>query len=294
MIPPDIFSRLEKSLRLAGSGSDWIFMEPVEAKVREEIKRNLEQYGIAIGRKELPISAGLSGTKRPIQTKSERSAVAKEKLPERPRRQERTSPSKYFDVPRNRNLSPLDATNLDSLRLRIRDCLNCSLCRERKTVVFGQGNQNAQALFIGDYPEEEDDRKGTAAIGRAGKLLTQIIQSIGISRDSVYITSVLKCHPPGGYRVGQAEVSACLPILLKQIALLQPHVIVTLGNLATKALLPEAKGIGEMRGKQLAYRKIPVVPTYHPAYLLKNFSVANRVWDDIRRVRQLLFAKTFS
>ncbi len=154
--------------------------------------------------------------------------------------------------------------------------------------MFGQGNRHAKVLFVGDYPEEEDDRRGMAFIGRAGKLLTQMIHAIGINRDAVFLTSLLKCRPAAEYRLGREEVRACLPILDRQIALIEPAVLVTLGNLATKALIPEAKGIALMRGRHCSYRGIRVVPTYHPAYLFKRVSAAGQVWEDMQRIERLL------
>lgn len=188
-----------------------------------------------------------------------------------------------------KTLDPLAAQSLDSLHLRIKNCLDCNLGHSRVNLVFGQGNQEADLLFIGEAPTEEEDRSGNIYNSPAGKLLTQIITSIGVSRESVYFCNTLKCKVPVGQKPTKDEIQACSGILGKQIALLKPKLIVTLGNVATKALLPDADAISKIRGSVQNYQGIPVIPTFHPRYLLKTHSHLTQMWDDMRVVRQKLF-----
>lgn len=194
----------------------------------------------------------------------------------------------------NPSLDPLGATNLDSLRFRTRNCEKCSLSQTRTTTVFGQGNQKADIVFVGEAPGEDEDRTGLAFVGKAGKLLTQIIHSIGLNREAVYICNIIKCRPPGNRNPNADEITACFPFLLKQLELLKPGLIVTLGNVATKALIPEASGIMKMRGKLISFNGIPLIPTFHPSYLLRNQSALPQVWNDMRQIRQILHKRSLN
>ncbi len=185
-------------------------------------------------------------------------------------------------------LNPMEAANLDSLKLRLKNCNRCRLCENRTTVVFGQGSHNADLVFIGEGPGEEEDRTGLAFVGKAGKLLTQMIHSIGLNRDSVYICNVVKCRPPGNRNPNTDEIATCYPFLTKQIEFLKPKLIVTLGNVATKAIVPGALGIMKMRGRMIDHQGIPLIPTFHPSYLLRNPSALGDVWTDMRKIRQAL------
>ena len=189
-------------------------------------------------------------------------------------------------------LDPAKSETLGSLHLRLRNCDRCQLCLERRTVVFGQGSQKADLVLIGEAPGEDEDKSGLTFVGKAGKLLTQVIQSIGINREAVYICNVIKCRPPGNRNPNSDEIAKCLPFLYKQLELIQPKLIVTLGNIATKALLPHALGIMKMRGNQFNFNKIPLIPTFHPSYLLRNPSALSSVWNDMRHIRQFLFKQT--
>ncbi len=188
-----------------------------------------------------------------------------------------------------KTLDPLAAQSLDSLHLRIKNCLDCNLGHSRVNLVFGQGNQEADLLFIGEAPTEEEDRSGNIYNSPAGKLLTQIITSIGVSRESVYFCNTLKCKVPVGQKLGKEEIQACSGILGKQIALLKPKLIVTLGNVATKALIPNAGPITKIRGTMQVYEGIKVIPTFHPNYLLHTHTHLPQMWDDMRIIRQALF-----
>ena len=172
--------------------------------------------------------------------------------------------------------------------MRIRNCERCGLCADRKTIVFGRGNQRAKLFFVGECPDEVEDGTGLAFSGQAGKLLDQIVHSIGLNVHAAYLTNVVKCRPPGNRKPKADEVQTCLFILKKQIEIVEPKLIVALGNTATQALLPEAPNIARMRGKLTSYNGIPLMPTYHPGYLLKRFSAANDVWNDMRQIRQFI------
>lgn len=185
---------------------------------------------------------------------------------------------------------PLEtATNLDSLRIRIHNCEKCNLSQERKTIVFGQGNRQSDIMFIGEGPGEEEDRQGQPFVGKAGKLLTQIIHSIGMNRDAVYITNAVKCRPPANRNPKAQELDACFPILNRQIHFIDPKLIVTLGNIAMHQLIPEAPGIMKARGNMYQYMGIPVLPVFHPSYLLRNPSSLHLMWEDMRRIRQFIY-----
>ncbi|MDX2471915.1 MAG: uracil-DNA glycosylase [SAR324 cluster bacterium] len=188
-----------------------------------------------------------------------------------------------------RTLDPLAAKSLDSLHLRIKNCLDCDLGHARVNLIFGQGNQEADLLFIGEAPTAEEDRSGSIYNSPTGRLLSQIITSIGISRESVYFCNTLKCKVPEGAKPTVTEIKACSGILGKQIALLKPKLIVTLGNVATKALIPNAGPISKIRGTEQVYQGIMVIPTFHPNYLTHTHTHLPQMWDDMRIIRQKLF-----
>ncbi len=195
-------------------------------------------------------------------------------------------------------LSPeVKAAAFEDLRRRVLQCLKCAhLASSRKTVVFGVGDINAQLMFVGEAPGAEEDEQGEPFVGRAGQLLTRIIETMGLSRQSVYITNVLKCRPdtPGqtaGNRKPTAqEMQICIPYLHEQIDLIRPKVIVALGATAVEGLLGKTAGITKLRGHWQIYRGIPLMPTYHPAYLLRNQSLSEKrkVWEDMLQVMERL------
>ena len=184
---------------------------------------------------------------------------------------------------------PLTAKNLDSLKFRVKNCVWCHLCDERKSVVFGQGNQHADVMFIGDKPERADDSRGVAYWGDSGKLLTQMIQSIGMNRDAVYITNIIKCRPPGDREPQGDEITTCLPILDKQIEILKPKLIVSLGQKSLETLVSRNFNLKQVRGKYFKYKEIPLLATYHPNDIAKQRKLISDVWVDFRRIRQFMF-----
>ncbi len=169
-------------------------------------------------------------------------------------------------------------------------CTQCPLHVERTQVVPGQGNPHTEILFVGEAPGKDEDEQGLAFVGRAGKLLTKMIQAMGFERDDVFIANINKCRPPGNRKPTREEMDACLPFLKKQIAILQPKVIVAMGATAVDGLVPlprDAK-ISKIRGQWMEFEGIPLMPTYHPAYLLRNPAMKRPVWDDLKTVLQHL------
>jgi len=183
-------------------------------------------------------------------------------------------------------LSDLDTLEAIAERIRTTHC--CGLCPGRTNAVPGEGNPSAQLMFIGEGPGATEDALGRPFVGQAGKLLDEIIQAIGLRREDVYITNIVKCRPPQNRKPLPDEIAACMPYLHRQIALIRPKVIVALGGTAGEALLDTRKSLGELRGKVHSYGGIPVVATYHPAALLRNPNWKKPTWDDVRIARQLL------
>jgi len=173
---------------------------------------------------------------------------------------------------------------LEALRQEMAPCCRCGLGASRTHLVFGAGDPDADLLFIGEAPGEQEDRQGVPFVGPAGQLLTRIIEAIGLTRDRVYIANILKCRPPGNRPPLPDETAACFPFLLRQIEIVQPRIVVTLGNPATKTLLDTTQGITRMRGKFVAWNDIEVMPTFHPSYLLRAASAKRQVWEDMQKV----------
>lgn len=171
------------------------------------------------------------------------------------------------------------------------DCRRCKLCTlGRSQIVFGVGNPKARLMFVGEAPGEDEDKKGEPFVGRAGQLLTKIIEAIGMTREQVYIANVIKCRPPNNRNPEPDEVASCEPYLFRQIDVIQPKVIVPLGKFAAQCLLKTVDPITRLRGRQFDYRGTVLIPTFHPAYLLRNPSAKREVWEDMKKVRALLQA----
>lgn len=184
--------------------------------------------------------------------------------------------------------------SLDLLAERAKACRRCPLAEGRKTVVFGEGNPQAALMFVGEGPGEVEDDTGRPFVGPAGQLLTQILASVGISRDDVYIANIVKCRPPGNRVPTRAEMEACWEWLSAQIALIRPRIIVTLGNTPTGWFLDSTEGITQLRGRFYRWKGgIEVFPMYHPSYLLRNPSKSKgspkyQTWQDIQTVKERL------
>ena len=185
--------------------------------------------------------------------------------------------------------APDAASELLAIRDDIGDCTRCKLCRlGRKQIVFGIGNPNADLMFVGEAPGRDEDIQGIPFVGRAGQKLTQIIEAIGLRRDEVYIANVIKCRPPENRNPEPDEVEACEQFLFRQVDVIKPKVIVALGTFAARSLLKTDAPISRLRGRVYDYRGAKLIPTFHPAYLLRNPSCRREVWEDMKNVRSLL------
>jgi uracil-DNA glycosylase family 4 len=181
------------------------------------------------------------------------------------------------------------ASELAAIEARAKVCVKCGeLSRCRHSVVFGVGNPRAEIMFVGEAPGRDEDMQGEPFVGRAGELLTKIIIAMGFKREDVYIANVIKCRPPENRTPLPDEVTNCLPYLLSQIELVKPKLIVALGATAVRALLDVQLGITKMRGHWYTFRDIPIMPTFHPAYLLRNPPAKKEVWEDMKAVLEKL------
>jgi len=173
---------------------------------------------------------------------------------------------------------------LDLLRAEALECTKCRLAGGRTNVVFGVGNPSADLMFIGEAPGRDEDLKGEPFVGRAGQLLTDIIKAMKLSREQVYIANVIKCRPPENRNPEPDELDACRPFIRRQVELIQPKVIVTLGKFGLQSLLQKSYPISAVRGQWLDYDGIKLMPTYHPAYLLRTPAAKKDVWADMKKV----------
>jgi len=178
--------------------------------------------------------------------------------------------------------------SLDAIRAELGDCCRCGLNMGRQKVVFGVGNPQARLVLVGEAPGREEDEKGEPFVGEAGRLLDRILFAMGLSRDEVYICNVLKCRPPNNRDPEPAEVASCEPFLIRQLAAIRPQIIVALGRFAIQTLLQSKAPISKLRGTWQQYQGIPLMPTYHPAYLLRNPNGKREVWSDMKQVMERL------
>ncbi len=178
--------------------------------------------------------------------------------------------------------------HLEAIREDLGDCTRCKLHKGRQTVVFGVGNPNADLMFIGEGPGYEEDRQGLPFVGPAGQLLTKIIEAIQLTRDDVYIANIVKCRPPSNRDPEPEEIATCRPFLERQVSSIEPRVICTLGRVATQAMLSTEKALGRVRGQVFSFGDAALVPTYHPAFLLRDPSKKRECWEDMKLIRALL------
>jgi DNA polymerase len=183
---------------------------------------------------------------------------------------------------------PAAPSPLAQLAASVRDCQKCRLHETRTQVVFGSGSPDADLVFVGEAPGRDEDRLGEAFVGAAGQLLTRIIQAMKLTREQVYILNVVKCRPPNNRNPEPDEVAACRPILEAQLACLKPRVICALGKFAAQTLLQTDESISRLRGHFRNMGDIPVMPTYHPAYLLRNPQGKRAVWEDMQQIQRAL------
>jgi DNA polymerase len=184
--------------------------------------------------------------------------------------------------------APAPALTLAQIREELGDCQRCRLCKGRSNIVFGVGNPNADLVFVGEAPGADEDRQGEPFVGAAGQLLTKMIEAMGFGRGDVYIANVIKCRPPGNRDPEPDEVAACQPFLEQQLAAIRPRVIVTLGKFAAHSLLRTSTPITRLRGTFRSYEGIAVMPTFHPAFLLRNPDSKREAWADLKQVMQRL------
>ena len=178
------------------------------------------------------------------------------------------------------------AEELEAFRLQICDCTRCSLGNTRQNFVFGSGDPQAGIMFIGEAPGADEDRQGQPFVGASGQLLTKIIEAMGMSREQVFICNVLKCRPPNNRDPQEEEIALCEPYLKRQIEIVRPKVICSLGRVATQALLKSSESMGRLRGRLHHYEGIPVIATYHPAALLRNSQWKRPTWEDMKWLRR--------
>jgi uracil-DNA glycosylase family 4 len=192
------------------------------------------------------------------------------------------------EPPRDGAERPRGAPGLALVRDELGDCQRCKLAPLRTNLVFGVGNPNADLLFVGEAPGADEDAQGEPFVGKAGQLLTKMIEAMGYRREDVYICNVLKCRPPGNRNPEPDEVASCEPFLKKQLAAIRPRMIVALGKFAVQCLLRDDSPISRLRGNFRAYEGIPLMPTFHPAYLLRDPSKKKLAWQDLKEVNAAL------
>jgi DNA polymerase len=203
----------------------------------------------------------------------------------------RTEAPSLFDEPSGDSTPAPVTETLEDIRADLGDCRRCKLWSTRTNIVFGEGNPNADLMFVGEGPGADEDASGRPFVGKAGQLLTKMIEAIEFKREDVYIANVVKSRPPGNRAPEADETKACSPFLFRQIAVIRPKLIVTLGNPATQALLDTKVGITKLRGQLQDYPKdltIKVIPTFHPAYLLRSPDKKREAWEDLKKVRAFL------
>ncbi|MDX1707999.1 MAG: uracil-DNA glycosylase [Desulfobacterales bacterium] len=176
----------------------------------------------------------------------------------------------------------MEAETLTAIRADLGDCQRCRLCQHRRNIVFGSGSATARLVFVGEGPGFEEDQQAEPFVGPAGQLLTKIIAAINLTRDQVYISNIVKCRPPQNRNPQPDEIRTCLPFLERQLAAIQPRFICALGSVAAQTLSNSTESISRLRGRFHEYRGIKLLPTYHPAYLLRNAQKKREVWEDMK------------
>lgn len=186
------------------------------------------------------------------------------------------------------NKSQSEILNMEAIRGELGDCQRCKLHRTRRSIVFGEGNIHARLMLIGEGPGNDEDVQGRPFVGKAGQLLTKILQSIGVDREEVYIANIIKCRPPQNRNPEPDEIESCYPFLFKQIQAIRPRIICALGTFSAQTLLRTDVKITALRGKAYDFSGIQLFPTYHPAYLLRNPEKKREVWEDMKQIAKVL------
>jgi uracil-DNA glycosylase len=261
---------------------------------RELLRRYLRQRG-KLGERELVLDRLAPAALRRLLAEpaaEPRPAAAPPASPARrtapPRAPAAAPPAPPPPAPGDAGLAAL--TTLTALREVASDCTRCALARTRRSVVFGEGREDADVLVVGEAPGEDEDRQGRPFVGRAGRMLDLLLLSAGFERDEVYICNVLKCRPPRNRDPLPEEVAACAPYLAGQVALVRPRVVLAFGAFAARTLLGTDASIGRLRGREHDYQGVPLVATYHPAACLRHPAWVRAVWEDLQRARDLLAA----
>ena len=183
---------------------------------------------------------------------------------------------------------PTGQESLETIRQDLGDCQRCKLAPLRRNIVFGSGNPHAELMFVGEAPGADEDDQGLPFVGRAGQLLTKIIEAINMKREDVYICNILKCRPPENRNPESDEIASCQPFLFRQIASVKPKVICALGTFGAQTLLSTREPISRLRGQFINFRGSKLMATFHPAYLLRNPNEKRKVWEDVQKIRDYL------
>lgn len=186
------------------------------------------------------------------------------------------------------NMAEIEVVTLEKVRKELGECQRCKLHKSRKTIVFGEGDNSSGLMFIGEGPGEEEDLQGRPFVGKAGALLNSLINKMGLKRQEVYITNAVKCRPPGNRDPEPDELETCRPFLIGQIQAIKPYVIIGLGRVASQSLLNTTTSITALRGNVHDLMGIPFIPTFHPAYLLRNPKAKWATWEDAQRALKIL------
>lgn len=271
--------------------------DPTDPRVRRRLRQFLETDAL-LGVETVPVSARrIVAARAPAAASVESTAKTAAPSPDAAAMHDRSStfrgrPPATPEEPVDRESKLALLTEMEEKE--VRGCTKCALCESRTQTVFGEGDVDAEIVFIGEGPGQTEDETGRPFVGRAGQLLDKMITAMGFSRESVYIANVVKCRPPGNRTPQVEEVAACRSYLLRQLAWIRPKAIVTLGGPATKLILDTTEGITRIRGQWAEFREvepaIPVMPTFHPAYLLRNYNKDTRgkVWSDLVAVLEHL------
>jgi uracil-DNA glycosylase len=219
--------------------------------------------------------------------------IGVESISVQPRETEMRKMPQITDEKPQEATTPTGSSDLESIRVEIGDCQRCKLAPKRTNIVFGSGNPNADLVFVGEAPGFDEDQQGLPFVGRAGQLLTKIIESISLKREDVYICNVLKCRPPDNRNPEPDEVAACNPFMKKQLATIRPKIVCCLGTFAAQTVLQTASPISKLRGKFFDVDGIRIIATFHPAYLLRSPDKKREVWEDMKQIRDELFRLKF-
>lgn len=241
-------------------------MQNQNTKIAEDIKAVLEFYQ-ALGFERLPIKTVDSSQYSVVSKNQKQSAIS----------------SRITNLASSEKI-----VALKTLREEIGDCQRCKLSKGRTNIVFGEGNVDAEVMFIGEGPGMEEDRQGRPFVGDAGQLLTKLIEKMGFKREDVYIGNIVKCRPPLNRDPEDDEINTCFPFIKRQIEIISPRVIVALGRISSQTLIGLKVPISKLRGRFYQYGNVPLMPTFHPAYLLRNPKDKWRVWEDAQKVLEKL------